>query len=275
MDIRRRVTDALLDRTVRVGSRARHDLRGSTILVTGATSGIGRQLALDLAAAGADLIVVARRADDLAEVVTEAGVLGATATPLTCDLADPDDRGRLLDRLRDEPVDALVNNAGRSIRRSVVDTVDRTHDYRRMMDLNYFGAVELTVGLLPGMIDRGRGHIVNVCTWGVTAGAMPRFAGYHATKAALAAFGRSLAAELDGTGVAVTNVNFPLVRTPMIAPTAQYDDVPALPVETASEWILHALEARPEVVEPLYVFPLRVLDLVTPSTVGKLVAKAT
>lgn len=131
-------------------------------------------------------------------------------------------RGEAVDELAETiadrfgSVDILVNNAGRSIRRTALDSVDRFHDYERTMALNYFGPTRLTLRLLPAMLEAKSGHIINVGTWGVTAGVMPRFSAYHASKSALSAFGRSLGAECHGTGVDVTTVQFPLIRTPMI-----------------------------------------------------------
>ncbi|MFT4086726.1 MAG: SDR family NAD(P)-dependent oxidoreductase [Gordonia sp. (in: high G+C Gram-positive bacteria)] len=248
------------------------DLSGRTVLLTGASSGIGASTARLLASRGATILAVARNADRLSETCAELVAAGGSAHAISADLSDHDSTAALgaevLDRFG--VPDILVNNAGRSIRRSVADTVDRFHDYERTMSVNYFGPVALTSALLPAMLDAGRGQIVNVVTWGVSSGAMPKFAAYHASKSALAAFGRSLDAECEGTGVCVSNVGFPLVRTPMIAPTADYDDAPALTADEAAQWILRAVLDRPAELYPRYAVDLRALGFASPRVVNRL-----
>ncbi len=252
------------------------DLTGKAIVVTGASSGIGESAAHLLASRGATIIAVARNLDALQATCDAIEAAGGAAHPMTADLSDPDDARRLASDVLDRfgPPDVLINNAGRSIRRSTLDTVDRFHDYERTMALNYFGPVALILGLLPAMVDAGRGQIVNVVTWGVTAGAMPKFAAYHASKAALAAFGRSLDGECEGTGVVVTNAGFPLVRTPMIAPTASYDDAPALTSEQAAQWLLRAVEQRPAELYPRYAVALRTVGAFSPRAVHRLIGRS-
>jgi short-subunit dehydrogenase len=142
------------------------------------------------------------------------------------------------------------------------------------MALNYFGPTRLTLRLLPAMLEAKSGHIINVGTWGVTAGVMPRFSAYHASKSALSAFGRSLGAECHGTGVDVTTVQFPLIRTPMIAPTADYVSQPALTADQAASWILRAINTRPVELYPRYAGLLRAIDVVSPSATDALVRRA-
>lgn len=218
---------------------------GLRVVITGASAGIGRQAAVQLAAAGAEVTVVARREDSLAELADEIG-----GRYRVCDLADEADVARLVEELAGVGVDVLVNNAGRSIRRSIIDSTDRLHDYQRTMALNYFAAVQLSLGLLPGMVERGGGQIVNVCTWGLMANTFPRFSAYAASKNALAIFGRSINAERPHPQVCATNVYFPLVRTEMISPTAEYDEVAALSAAEAGSWIVRAVTHQPEQVCP-------------------------
>ncbi|MCF8590473.1 SDR family NAD(P)-dependent oxidoreductase [Gordonia liuliyuniae] len=251
------------------------DLSGRTIVVTGASSGIGDAAARLLASYGAELVLVARGIDGLQKTLDDITAAGGTAHLLTANLADPDDARRLATEILETfgAPDVLVNNAGRSIRRTALDTVDRFHDYERTMAVNYFGPVALTLGLLPAMLDAGRGQIVNVVTWGVHAGSMPKFGAYHASKSALAAFGRSLDSECANTGVCVTQVGFPLVRTPMIAPTESYDDAPALTPEEAGEWILRAVQERPAQLYPRYASILRAVGDVSPRSVGRIIGR--
>jgi NAD(P)-dependent dehydrogenase (short-subunit alcohol dehydrogenase family) len=138
-----------------------------------------------------------------------------------------------------------VNNAGRSIRRSIALSYDRFHDFERTMQLNYFGAVKLIIGLVPHMRERGSGHIVNVSSIGVQTNP-PRFSAYVASKAALDAFTRVVASEVVGDGVTFTTIHMPLVRTPMIAPTKMYDAFPAITPDEAGEMICEALRSKPK-----------------------------
>ncbi len=227
-------------------------LNGSLILVTGSSSGIGAEAAEMFADAGARVILVARRPDDLEAVATRIRATGGVAHTVPADLSDTDDVARLIDHVLAEfgCPDILVNNAGRSIRRGVLDSVDRLHDYQRTMAINYFGPVALTLGFLPGMRARGRGQIINVSTWGIPMGAMPKFSAYAGSKAAITVFGRSIRAELRGTGIEVSTVYFPLVRTPMISPTAEYTEAPALTATEAARWLIYAAVHREAEVLP-------------------------
>ncbi|MBJ7290527.1 SDR family NAD(P)-dependent oxidoreductase [Williamsia sp.] len=231
---------------------AEAELKGKLILVTGSSSGIGAEAAEMYAQAGAQVVLVARRIDELESVAARIRAAGGVAHTAPADLSDTDDIARLIDHVLAEHgcPDILVNNAGRSIRRDVLDSVDRLHDYQRTMAINYFGPVQLTLGFLPGMRARGRGQIINVSTWGIPMGAMPKFSAYAGSKAAITVFGRSINAELRGTGIVVSTVYFPLVRTPMISPTDEYTEAPALTATEAARWLIYAAVHREAEVLP-------------------------
>ena len=222
-------------------------LNGRHVMITGASSGIGRSAALKVAAAGGVPLLVARNVDKLEEVRAEIVAGGGTAYVYAADISDVESVERLLERVLADHrnVDMLVNNAGRSIRRSIALSYNRFHDFERTMQLNYFGAIKLIIGLLPHMRERGSGHIVNVSSIGVQTNP-PRFSAYVASKAALDAFTRVVASEVIGDGVTFTTIHMPLVRTPMIAPTKMYDAFPTLSPEEAADMICEALRSRPK-----------------------------
>jgi len=222
-------------------------VRDKVIVVTGASSGIGREVAKKIGEAGGTVVLVARTREKLEELRDEVAEAGGTAHVHPADLSDMDDIDRVADEIIDQhgAVDILVNNAGRSIRRSVEASYDRFHDYERTMQLNYFGAVKLILKLLPVMRERKSGHIINVSSIGVQTNT-PRFSAYVASKAALDAFSRCMAPEVVGDGVSVTTVYMPLVRTPMIAPTSIYDAFPTLSPEEAAQLVADAILDKPK-----------------------------
>lgn len=221
-------------------------LRGKTVLITGGSSGIGLATALKLAPCGARLLIVGRDGDKLKRAAGEIEALGGQAGRYACDIADPQSCDRLIAQLRAEHghIDVLINNAGRSIRRAVEHTYDRLHDYERLMRINYFAAVRLTLGLLPGMVEHGGGHVITMSSIGAISNAA-RFAAYNASKAAIEAFTRCAAAEYADRNVSFTVINMPLVRTPMVAPTKIYDRMHLLQPEQAAEIVCEALIHRP------------------------------
>ncbi len=222
-------------------------VRGRIVLITGASSGIGEAAALELGRAHGTVLLVARTRDKLQVVAERVQDAGGTGYVHPCDLSDPDDIDRMAKEVIDQHgyVDVLVNNAGKSIRRSVNRSYDRFHDYQRTMQLNYFAPVKLILALLPIMRERDSGHIVNISTIGLQMNT-PRFAAYLASKAALDAFSRSIGPEIIGDGVHITTVYMPLVRTPMIAPTKIYDRFPTLSPEEAASMITEAIRKRPK-----------------------------
>ncbi|MGH3437183.1 MAG: SDR family oxidoreductase [Sciscionella sp.] len=226
---------------------ARGPLDGRRVVITGASSGIGRATAHKVAADGGIPLLVARRSEELEEVRQEIIAEGGTAHIYPCDLTDDEQVSKIVKQMLTEHdgVEMLVNNAGRSIRRSLALSYDRMHDYERAMAINYFGAVRLILALLPHMTERRFGHIVNVSSIGVQ-GIAPRFSAYVASKAALDYFTRIAATETHGAGVTFTTVHMPLVRTPMIRPTKIYEAFPTKSPNQAADMIMDALRTRPK-----------------------------
>jgi NAD(P)-dependent dehydrogenase (short-subunit alcohol dehydrogenase family) len=222
-------------------------INGRTVVITGASSGIGRAAAIKIARAGGIPLLVARSMDKLEETKAEIEAAGGTAYAYSADLSALESIDELVERILDEHVrvDMLVNNAGRSIRRSIVLSHDRFHDFERTMQLNYFGAIRLTMGLLPHMRERGFGHIVNVSSIGAQTNP-PRFSAYVASKAALDAWTRVVSSEVVGDGITFTTIHMPLVRTPMIAPTKIYDQFPTITPDEAADMVCEALRAKPK-----------------------------
>ncbi len=240
-------------------------LRGKTILVTGASSGIGEARARAVADRGATPVLVARRAEELARVVRSIEQGGGTAFAHACDLTDGAGVDRLVQQVLRETggVDMLVNNAGRSIRRSLALSYDRMHDFERTMAINYFAPVRLILGLLPQMVERGSGHVVNIGTWGVQVKA-PKFSAYISSKTALDTFNRIAGRELYGDGVTFTNLRLSLVRTDMIGPTDAYQRSPAMSVDRAAARVVRALEDRPLTISTAVGNVSEVLNLLVP-----------
>ena len=222
---------------------------GKVVLVTGGSSGIGLAAAIKFAEAGAVTVICARGEDKLAEAVKEIkSVAGKDAKVFSysVDIADEAGCAAFIQTLEEQHggVDFLINNAGRSIRRAIENSYDRFHDFQRTMDLNYFGCLRVTMGLLPGMTSKRKGHVVNISSIGVLTNA-PRFSAYVASKAALDAWTRCASSEYADTGITFTTINMPLVRTPMIAPTKIYQNVPTLAPEEAAEMIAQACIGKP------------------------------
>ena len=230
-----------------LAKRLKKRVAGKNILITGASSGIGLTTAHQLADAGAHVILVARTQETLEQVKAEIEARGGHATVFPCDLNDLSSIDAVAKQILTEidHIDILINNAGRSIRRAVHESVDRFHDFERTMQLNYFGAVRLVMNILPHMMMRRSGHIINISSIGVLANAT-RFSAYVASKAAMDAFSRCLSAEVNSHKIATTSIYMPLVRTPMIAPTKIYKYVPTLSPEEAADLIAYAIIKRPK-----------------------------
>jgi NAD(P)-dependent dehydrogenase (short-subunit alcohol dehydrogenase family) len=232
--------DLFIDRSLsgRVGEKV--------VVVTGASSGIGKAAALKLAAAGAKVMLVARGEEKLVDTKKEIEAAGGKAWIYACDVSDMASCDALVAKvIKDHgSCDYLINNAGRSIRRGVLNSLDRFHDFERTMQLNYFGALRLIMGFVPGMVANKRGHIINISSIGVLSNA-PRFSAYVASKSALDSFAACAASEFIDKGIDFTTINMPLVRTPMIAPTKMYENVPTLSPEEAADLIVEAIVYKP------------------------------
>ncbi len=227
-----------------------HSLRsrveGRVVVVTGGSSGIGLAAAQMLGEAGAKTIIVARKEEELKQAKKSIEARGGECHYYIGDLADMEGCDALIDKIIEDHdhIDVLVNNAGRSIRRSIALSFDRFHDFERTMQLNYFGALRLILRALPHMVKQHKGHVINISSIGVLSNA-PRFSAYVASKAALDAFSRCAASEFADEGVVFTTINMPLVRTPMIAPTKIYKNVPTISPEEAADMIKEAIINRP------------------------------
>jgi NAD(P)-dependent dehydrogenase (short-subunit alcohol dehydrogenase family) len=232
--------DLFIDRTLR------GQVAGKVVLITGGSSGIGLAAAHKIAEAGAVTIICGRDVEKLNEAKQDIADRGFEVETYAVDLSDMADADRFVQQLIADHggVDILVNNAGRSIRRAIESSFDRFHDFERTMQLNYFGCLRVTMGLLPKMIEKRRGQIINISSIGVLTNA-PRFSAYVASKAALDAWTRCAASELSDVGIKFTTINMPLVRTPMIAPTKIYQNVPTLSPDDAADLIANAIVYKP------------------------------
>ena len=236
-----------LDLKVKIPPKLAQRMAGKVALITGGSSGIGFAAAKKLAAAGAKVILVARTLDKLEESKLILEKAGGEAYVYPCDLSDMADIDRMAAEVLKDfgHVDVLINNAGRSIRRGVMESTSRFHDFERTMQLNYFGSVRLIIALLPSMMQRKGGHIINISSIGVLANAA-RVSAYVASKAALDAFTRCLSAEVKARNIHTTAIYMPLVRTPMIAPTKMYDYIPTWSPEDAADTVVKAIIERPK-----------------------------
>lgn len=251
--------DLFIDRSLR------GHVEDKVVVVTGGSSGIGHATAVMMARAGARVAIVARDKEKLAETVKEITNDGGKAWSYSADLSEIAACDRVLTEIVDElgEIEILVNNAGRSIRRAISSSYDRFHDFERCMQLNYFGSLRLIMGVLPSMEKQHKGHIINISSIGVLSNA-PRFSAYVSSKAALDAFSRCAAAEFNDAGVHFTTINMPLVRTPMIAPTRMYDNVPTITPEEAANMVKQAVIYKPQRIATRLGIFSQVLNAVAP-----------
>jgi NAD(P)-dependent dehydrogenase (short-subunit alcohol dehydrogenase family) len=251
------------------------DLGDKRILLTGASSGIGEAAAEKFARRGATVVAVARRQDLLDALVDRITSAGGTAHAHACDLSDLDAVDELVGILERDlgGIDILINNAGRSIRRPLAESLDRWHDVERTMALNYYSPLRLIRGIAPGMRERGDGHIINVSTWGVLTESTPLFSVYNASKAALTAVSRIIETEWGEQGVHSTTLFYPLVLTPMIAPTRAYDGLPGLSAAEAADWMITAARVRPVRIAPRVAVTAQLANSLAPGAVDALMKR--
>ncbi|MFZ4538872.1 SDR family oxidoreductase [Propionivibrio sp.] len=235
-----------LDPDLFIDLTLRGQVEGKVVLVTGGSSGIGKATIRKIAEAGAIAVTIARDAEQLEETRLEFEAAGLKLITHVVDLASKEQCDAFVKIINEQQggVDILVNNAGRSIRRGIENSFDRFHDFERTMELNYFGALRLTMGLLPGMLKKKKGHVVNISSIGVLTNA-PRFSAYVASKAAMDAWTRCAASEFADRHIEFTTINMPLVKTPMISPTKLYEQVPTLTPEEAADLVVEAIVHKP------------------------------
>ena len=246
--------------------RLRAVVSGKTVLVTGASYGLGEATARKLGAAGATVLLVARSADRLTALEASINAGGGRAAAYPADLTDLTAVAALAKGLTANhgPMDVVVSNAGKSIRRSLHLQYDRPQDFECTIGVNYLGPVRLLLGLLPAMRRRGSGHIVSVSTVGVLTAPGPRWGAYLASKSAFDVWLRSVEPELRADGVQVTSVYMTLVHTPMSEPTPILRRMPGLSAEQAADIVAKAIIDRPGSVQPLWVWPIEISSMLLP-----------
>lgn len=237
-------------------------VKGKTVLITGASSGIGRELAFILADADVHLVLVARREERLLAIQQEIGLRAAKVTAVPADLREEAGMEKVTALLHALPhgLDAVVSNAGISINRSIYGSLERPHDFTRTMAINYFAPVRLLLSVIP-LLEKSGGQIVNVSTINALMTPLPNWAAYQASKAAFDTWLRSAAPELKHHGIAISSVYLPLVRTPMIEPTIAYRQAPALSARHAAELVAKTLYTQKRTVRPWWMLPLQVASI--------------
>jgi len=245
-------------------------LTNKKIIITGASSGIGKAAAINLAKQGASLIIVSRREELLQEVAKEITAFGGSVQWYTADLSKLEQIDELTSTIlsKNETIDILINNAGRSIRRPIEDSLERFHDFERCMTINYFAPVRLVRNLLPTLQRSGNGHIINSSTWGTLLPAAG-FGPYNASKIALDNFSNTLRMEMKDKGISVTQIHFPLVHTKMSSATESFKKLPGMSTEQAANWIAEAIEKKPREVMNTQTRLARFLYFIFPRFVEK------
>jgi NAD(P)-dependent dehydrogenase (short-subunit alcohol dehydrogenase family) len=240
--------------------RLRDKVSGATVLVTGASFGIGEATVHKLAAAGATVLMAARSRDKLDDIAQDIGVRGGRAISYPADLSDEADVATLTKQVLDEhgPPDVIVSNAGKSIRRPLHHQYERPQDFDRTIGINYLGPIRLLLGLLPAMRERGSGHVVNVSSVAVRVPPGPRWGVYQASKGAFDMWLRSVAPELHADGVDVTSIYLGLIATRMSEPTESLRKAPNLSPDQAADIVARAIIERPRTIAPWWLWPAEV-----------------
>jgi NAD(P)-dependent dehydrogenase (short-subunit alcohol dehydrogenase family) len=240
--------------------KLRRAVSGKTVLVTGASYGVGEATARALAAAGATVLAVARSEDRLDDLVASITTGGGRAVSYPTDLTDESAVNALAERIGDEhgALDIVVSNAGKSLRRSLHHQYDRPHDFQRTIDINYLGPIRLLLGVLPAMREHGGGHVISVSSIGVRVPPGPQWGAYQASKGAFDIWLRSVAPELHADGVDVTSIYLALVRTRMTEPTPLLRKLPGLSADEAADVVAKAIVERPRTIEPWWAWPAEV-----------------
>ena len=268
------LANTVLDRIVNPprtddAERLRRAVDGTTVLVTGASFGLGEATARRLGAAGAKVLLVARSGEKLDDVAASINAGGGEAIAYPADLTDEAATAELTTKLTDShgALDVIVNNAGKSIRRSLDLQYDRPQDFQRTIDINYLGPIRLLLGLIPPMRAAGRGHVVNVSTVGVRIAPGPRWGAYQASKGAFDTWLRSVTPELDSDGVAVSSLYMALIYTRMSAPTPIMRKLPGLLPDEAAGIVAKAIIERPRTLEPWWAWPAEVSSALAPAAI--------
>lgn len=234
--------------------KLRNHLDGKTILITGANSGIGEQLAYLLMDQNVHLILVARREDKLLAMKREIEQKTAKVSVFSGDLRNSAEMEGLIAFIQQLPdgLDYIVSNAGISIRRSIHDSLDRYHDFTRTMAINYLAPVQLLLGTIP-ILHKNQGHIINISTVNVLLLPIPKWAAYQASKSAFDTWFRSTAPELNAMGISTTSIYLPLVKTPMILPTPAYQNLPAMSPQHVAQIICKSMYTRKRTYKPWWI----------------------
>lgn len=240
-------------------------LDGKTVLLTGASFGIGESVVKLLSKTNAHLILVARTAEKLEKIKDEVEKKNPSAkvTIFPVDLTNDEQIQNLSNELRALPggVDVFINNAGKSIRRPLFESFERFHDFERTMSLNYFAPVRLMLALIP-VLRKTKGHVINISAVNVLLIPAPFWTAYQSSKTAFDQWFRCAAPELEATQIATTSVYLPLVRTRMIEPTAEYKNAPAMSPDHVAKIVCRSIYTRRKIFKPWWLIFGQILPVI-------------